>query len=158
MTTPLRLLTLALVASSTFCLTDCKKDKEPDPDNRSQQEMWLTSSGWNVQRLVQVQTTAAGVVTIDTISLAIFDPCHLDDLNHFNADHTFTVDDGPIKCQPPTPGTTWNLASNETEIVFGTATRGSKIATLTATTLALEDTDTTPYGTTIVQTITYAAR
>jgi hypothetical protein len=161
MTTTLRLLTLSLFMSSALGLTNCKKDKEPDPDKRSQREIWLTTPGWNMQRIDEVTTTPAGVVTTNSLLPSdFFAPCNLDDLSHFNADRTFTVDDGPLKCQPPSsPSTeTWAFDANETEILFGTATMGTKITTLTATILVLAYTDTFSDGTTFVQKITYAAK
>ena len=161
MTTSLRLLTLALFISSTFCLTDCKKDREPEPDKRSQREIWLTTPGWNLQSIIDVRTTPVGVVTTDSLSPSVFfSACNLDDLTHFNADQTLTIDDGTIKCQPPAPPSTgtWAFGTNETEIVFDAAAPGRKIATLTATTLALEFAETYPDGTIWVQTQTYVAK
>lgn len=161
MATPLRLLTLALLIGSTLGLTNCKKNSVPEPDNRSQREIWLTTPGWSMQSIKDVQTTPAGVVTTSTSPpAAFFAPCQLDDLYHFNTDRTFTVDDGPLKCQPPaTPSTTtWSFAANETQIVYNASTKGSEITTLTATTLALAYRDTAANGTTFVQTVTYVSR
>jgi hypothetical protein len=161
MITPLRWLTLALLTGSAFGLTDCKKNSEPEPDKRSQREIWLTTPGWNRQSIIDAYTTPAGVVTTYTSpASSYFLSCALDDLTHFNTNRTLTVDDGPIQCQPPSPPstTTWAFATNETEIVFDAATKGSKIATLTDTTLALEFTEILSDGTTWVQTQTYVAR
>jgi hypothetical protein len=102
MNTPLRLLTLALLTSSMFGLTNCKKDKEPEPDKRSQREIWLTSAGWNMQSVTDVVMTSTGIVTTSTSSPAAYFPaCALDDRQHYNADRTLTVDDGPQKCPAP---------------------------------------------------------
>lgn len=161
MITPMRLLTLALLTSSTFCLTDCKKEKAPEPDKRSQREIWLTTSGWNMQLITDVYTTPAGVVTSDTLPPSTFFPaCALDDLRRFNADRTLTIDDGLLQCLPPSPPSTktWAFGANETEIVFNPGTTSTKITTLTATTLALAYSETYPDGTTWVQTQTFAAR
>jgi hypothetical protein len=60
---------------------------------------------------------------------------------------------------PMTPNNnTWEFGANETEILFNGAAKGSKITTLTATTLALTYSETSPDGSTFVQTVTYAAR
>ncbi|MBH8556460.1 hypothetical protein [Hymenobacter negativus] len=157
----LRRLTLALCAGGALGLTACKKHQEPAPDTRSQREIWLTTPGWSMQTIKDELTTPAGVVTTSTSTPAsFFDPCHLDDLTRFNADRTFTVDDGPIKCpQPATSSTnTWSFAANETEILFSNATKSNKITTLTATTLALTYNETYPDGTMWTQTVTYAAK
>jgi hypothetical protein len=150
---------LALLAGSALGLTDCKKNSEPAPDNRSQQEIWLTGTGWNMQFISQV-LTSGGVATTGSGSPASygFPRCTLDDITHYNRDRTVTVDEGPLQCQPPATGSTWDFAANETEIVTGSSSTHYKIVSLTATTLQLERTVADPGGTTIVQTTTYAAR
>jgi hypothetical protein len=142
MNTALRLLTLALLASGTVGLANCKKDKELDPDKRSQREIWLTSSGWKLQRFVQTETTPTGVVSTIDFPPSYFPACQQDNLIHFNADRTLTTDEGPLQCQPPMPPTTWEFAANETEIAYGSQTRHAKIVDLTATTLVLASADT----------------
>ena len=160
MTTPLRYLTL-LLAGSAVGLTNCKKDKETEPDKRSQREIWLTGAGWIRQSITDTYTSPAGVATSYTSPASHFFPiCALDDLTHFNANRTLTVDDGPQQCQPPAPPstTTWEFGANETEIVFDAKAPGQKIATLTATALALEFAETQPDGTKWVQTQNYTAK
>ena len=157
----LRRLTLALCAGGALGLTNCKKHPEPVPDTRSQREIWLTTPGWNMQSIKDELTTPAGVVTTTTNSpAAFFFTCQLDDLYHFNADRTYTVDDGPVKCaQPPAPSTTtWRFGADETEILLSTATKSSKITALSATTLALTYTDVYSDGTKLAQTVTYTAK
>lgn len=159
MTTPLRFLTLALLASSTFGLTNCKKDKEPEPDKRSQREIWLTSTGWNRQSVTQVYSDATGTSTTNTASPAtFFPPCTLDDIDHYNRDRSFIVDDGQAKCQAPAAASTWDFAANEMEIVIQPSSYRYKIVSLTATTLVLEIGETYPDGTKVTQTTSYAAR
>ncbi|MBF9224083.1 hypothetical protein [Hymenobacter ruricola] len=161
MTISLRFLILALLTGSAFGLTNCKKDKEPEPDKRSQREIWLTTTGWNKQSITDAYTTPVGVVTSSTSPPSNYFPaCALDDLDHFNADRTLTIEDGPLQCQSSTPPSTitWAFAANETEIIFNPAGVSNKITTLTATTLALTYTEAMPDGTTWNQTVTYAAR
>ncbi|MGY3087797.1 hypothetical protein ACVWYF_000823 [Hymenobacter sp. UYAg731] len=165
MNAPLRLLTLALFASSTFGLTNCKKDSEPEPQKPSQREIWLTTPGWRLETYAIVETTAAGVVTTTDYPLAAFDPCSLDDLSYYHADKSFTVDEGLVKCSAIFPGFltsgTWAFASNETEIVVNPDRVGAapvSIRNLTATTLIFASAPYTyPDGTTSVQIRTYSA-
>lgn len=165
MTTPLRLLTLALFTSSIFGLTDCKKSSEPDPKKPSEREILLTTPGWKLESYTQVETTAAGVVTTNTIPLSSFDPCSLDDFEYYHADKSFTVDEGVAKCSATYPqyliSGTWAFASNETEIVLNPGQPGASpkyIRSLTATTLSSETAPYTyPNGTTSVEIRTYSA-
>ncbi|MBF9144269.1 hypothetical protein [Hymenobacter properus] len=160
MTNPLRILTLALLAGCAFGLTDCKKKSEPEPDKRSQREIWLTSAGWNIQLITQV-ITSGGTTSTHSGSPASygFPLCALDDIIHYNRDRTVTVEEGPLTCQPPTTGGTWDFAANETELVSSSSPAyRNKIVSLTATTLELEISETDSYGNTIVQTTTYAAK
>lgn len=165
MTTPLRLLTLALLTSSIFGLTDCKKSSEPDPKKPSQREIWLTTLGWKLDSYATVETTAAGVVTTTNFPLTSFDPCSLDDLEYYHADKSFTVDEGLVKCSATYPGYlisgTWAFASDETDIVLNPDQPGATpkhIRSLTATTLAAATSPYTyPNGTTLVEIRTYSA-
>ena len=161
MTTTVRLLTLMLLPASLLTLTECSKSSEPTPVKPSEREVFLTTPGWNIKAYVEEVTTPSGVVTTTDI-LPYFDPCFSDDLNHFNADRTFTIDEGPVKCGITYPsGSTWEFASNETEFVFGPSQPGanhSKILTLTATTLSYSDTSIEPNGTKRVVIHTYSAK
>ena len=156
-----RLLTLALLIASTLILTECRKASEPAPAKLSEREVFLTTPGWNIKGYFEVMTTPAGVVT-STDFLPFFDPCFSDDLNHFNADRTFTIDEGSVKCGISYPsGATWAFASNETEFVFNPGQPGAKptqILTLTATTLSYSDTTIEPDGTKRVVIHTYSAK
>lgn len=148
MTTSVRFLTLALLTTSTLVLTECSKSSEAAP-SESERERFLTTPGWNTTAYVEVLTTASGVVTTTDI-LPTFDACFMDDLNHFNADKSFTVDDGPIKCGISFPSSNWGFASNETELVFDPGQPGEahyQILTLTATTLTFAETSVSPDGT-----------
>lgn len=166
MTTTLRLLTLALLTSSLFGLTDCKKSSDPDPKKPSEREMWLTSPGWKLKSFAIEETTAGGVVTTNNVPLTSFDPCSLDDLEYYHADKSFIVDEGLVKCSATYPqfltSGTWAFASGETEIVVNPSQPGAKpkhIRTLTATGLTLADpSQSSSNGTTSVQIRTYSAR
>ena len=165
MNTPLRLLTLALLTGSTFCLTDCKKSSEPEPPKPSQREIWLTTPGWRLDSYAIVETSAAGVVTTTNYPLAAFDPCSLDDLEYYHADKSFAVDEGLVKCSATIPGFltngTWAFASNETEIVVNRSQAGATPVTIRALTATALSSATAPYtypdGTTSVQLRTYSA-
>ena len=156
-----RLLTLAFLTASTLVLTECRKASEPAPTKLSEREVFFTTPGWNIKGYVEVVTTPAGVVTTTDL-LPFFDPCFSDDLNRFNADRTFTIDEGPIKCGITYPsGATWAFASNETEFIFNPGQPGAKptqILTLTATTLSYSDTTIEPDGTKRVVIHTYSAK
>ena len=165
MTTTLRLLLLALLASSTLGLTECKKSSGPDPKKTSERETWLTTSGWRLERYVVVETTAAGVVTTTDYPLTAFDACSLDDLQYYRSDKSYAVNEGPTKCSDAYPSYlisgTWNFASNETAIIINPsqpdATR-YQIQTLTATTFSNTATTTDSNGATSVQTRTFSAQ
>ena len=164
MTTSLRLLTLALLASSTLGLTECKKDKEPDPKKPSERETWLTTSGWRLESYVEVATTAAGVVTTTNYPLTSFDPCSLDDLQYYRSNRSYVVNEGPTKCSDTYPGYlisgTWDFASNETEVVINPGQPDAarfQIQTLTASTFSPVVTKKDSNGTTTVYIRTFSA-
>jgi hypothetical protein len=152
MTTTLRLSTLALLASSTLVLTQCKKKaEEPAAPKISEREKFLTAANWVTDNVTQEQITAAGIVTTTAINVSSFDPCNVDDSYHYRADRTFLLDDGPLTCIQLAPNSgTWEFASNETELVVkrGSYTNRYPIQRLTATALSYVITrDTRPDGT-----------
>lgn len=160
----LRLLALGLLATSALGLADCKKSSEPEPIKPSAREVLLTTPDWQLDGFAEEVTTAAGVVTTTTIPLNAFDPCSLDDLEHYRADKSYVVNEGPVKCSATYPGSivsgTWAFAANETEINVTSGTSGfsRQIRTLTATTMVLAAPATTlSNGSTLVQLRTYSA-
>ena len=161
MTTTMRLITLALLTASTLVLTDCRKSSEPTPAKPSERERLLTTPGWNLKNYSKTVTSPSGVVTTTDI-LSTFDPCFFDDIHHFNADGSLTVDEKLIKCDVAYPiGLTWEFTSNETELVIGPGQPGvapTQILTLTATTLTYADTSIDPNGTKVTLTRTYSAK
>lgn len=165
MTTTLRLLTLAMLTSSLFGLTNCKKYSEPEPKKTSEREMWLTSPGWKLESFAIEETTAGGVVTTTNYPLTSFDPCSLDDLEYYHADKSFTVNEGSVKCSATYPqfltSGTWAFASGDTEIVINPGQPrviSRHIRTLTATGLSLADpSQSSSNGNKSVQIRTYSA-
>ncbi|MBF9239781.1 hypothetical protein I2I05_20475 [Hymenobacter sp. BT683] len=120
MTTPLRLLLLVLLTSSTLVLTDCSKTTDPAGPTRTEREKFLTAPNWFYSSITKIRATPAGVVTTTPNYEAGFDPCSLDDLTRYKTDHTFSVDEGPLNCNiiGRTLTGTWELAANDTQLVL----------------------------------------
>jgi hypothetical protein len=164
MTTTLRLLTLALLTSSTFVLTDCRKTNESDAPALTERERFLTTPNWYFDSATEVRTTPAGVVTTTPNFTAGFDPCSLDDLTHYRSDRTFTIVEGPQSCptRQSTTGT-WDFASNETELLVADTgqpgTAHHQIQALTATSFSYTFFQNTLYdGTQVDLIVNFTAR
>jgi hypothetical protein len=153
MITTLRFLALALLSSSsTLVFTACHKtEEEPPAPTISEREKFLTSSDWLTNAVTEERITASGVVSTTNLSLPTYFSCNVDDTYHYRADRTYLLDDGLITCpQCLTVSGTWELASNDTELVVKTEAGTSRypIRRLTATTLSyVIQHDTQPDGT-----------
>jgi len=108
----------ALLFLSVLGAASCKKDdnKTNTPNNPSNADFpvgtWTLTSYTSDKPIL----TRNGETTTDIIKAEGIPPCGLDNLYTYKADGTYTVDEGPTKCDPADPqtlySTRWTLNGN----------------------------------------------
>lgn len=120
----------SIITIATICLIifgSCKKkDNSTTTNNSPNNGNSLTSmekllvGNWKLQSCVEIKdsSTSAVTVTLSTKTLKIED-CEQDDIYVFNADRTYTVDDGSKVCSGVSAnysGFRWNIGASDSTI------------------------------------------
>ncbi len=138
---------LLLLAAS---LGACKKND----DNQPSRTDLLTAKNWRVS--AETVTAVYNNKTTTTDIYASTKACERDDFTKFNANKTYTDDQGPSKCDPSDPQTdtgNWDFNSDQTKLTLSDPAQPNQltsfdVAELSATTLRLHYSGTINSGTT----------
>jgi hypothetical protein len=131
---------LLLTCCCIVVLSGCSKDDNNDNTTVAPTKFeLLTSHGWRL--------TAFYEDGVDMTS-QYFTACELDNIFNYNTDYSYTVDEGPTKCDPADPQIietgVWAFANNQTMLVYEPGTPGeaeSTIIQLDATNFKYEETE-----------------
>lgn len=94
---------------AVFFLCSCKKNNADKNKNVSKTE--LLSNTWQVSDVKNSDGTSVINLPVPQIT------CLKDNIFTLRTDHTFTIDEGAVACEPSSSGSgSWSLMSNETKI------------------------------------------
>ncbi len=137
--------------ATTLLIFGCKKTETAE----ASKESLLVGKNW-------MMTSATLVSPGGNIDVyATMDDCEKDDLEIYNADKTVTDKPGATKCDPAeaasTPAGKWSLNGSSLTVINAGDTNTMNITAITATSMSLEQSETTG-GVTITAKATFIAK
>jgi len=130
------------VLSFSSC-NDDDDDDDPTPPTRTElltAKNWMVE-GWNIEPAIDVDNNG----TQENNLIPFIEACNLDDFFDFNADGTYTIEEGDSKCDPNAPTVVesgdWIWNSDNTRIIFepsGGSSREAEVVSITSTEVVVE--------------------
>lgn len=131
------------ILSFSSCNDDDDEDDDPTPPTRTE---LLTARNWIVEGLtVEPAIDIDNNGTQENNLIPFLAACNLDDFYDFNADMSYTIEEGASKCDPNDPTIVesgdWLWNSDNSRLIFepnGGTTMEAEVISLTATELVAE--------------------
>jgi hypothetical protein len=143
----LRLLLPLLVLTLIF---GCKKEDESENEPLRTKFDLLTSNGWRITNFLINGTDSTA---------ALFSTCELDNIFNYNSNYTYSIDEGPTKCQVGNPQIietgVWAFANNQNLLVLEPGSNSEATYTILELTNANLKLEESFYDSTIMSTVTY---